>query len=65
TFKMIDGAIETADKQRDYYGWETLTNLRGALVDYVSDSPIQSLREVADRYKEPARESKIVLAHAV
>ena len=53
SIRMLDSAIKEADKQREYYEWETLTNLRGALVDYTTTSPIQTLREIAEKYKAP------------
>ncbi len=61
--RMIDGAIETADKQGDYFSWETLNNLRQSLVDYVGTSPIESLREAAEGYniKGKAREPLLLV----
>jgi aminoglycoside phosphotransferase (APT) family kinase protein len=63
-FRMLDGSIELADRQRDYFEWESLTNLRQALVDYVAASPIQTLREVADSYKKSAGESLVLVPAA-
>jgi hypothetical protein len=51
TISMLDGAIRMADAQRDYNGWNMLSNLRGALVDFTATSPIEGLRETAQRYQ--------------
>jgi tRNA A-37 threonylcarbamoyl transferase component Bud32 len=49
--RMLDGAINMADSQKDYYTWETLSNLRSALVDFTATSPVQFLKETAQKYQ--------------
>ena len=64
--KMLDGAIETADKSRSYYEWDSLSRLRAVLVDYAADSPVAQLKEAAERYKTPGykKESLILVPAA-
>jgi len=64
--RMLDGAIETADNNRSYYEWETLSKLRASLVDYAADSPVEQLKQAAQRYKTPGykKESLILVPAA-
>jgi hypothetical protein len=52
--RMLDGAIRSADEQKDYFRWEALSDLRSALVNFTANSPVHILKEAAQNYQTHA-----------